>query len=134
QAPIESRVVDFSFRDSQQVVQCCCQIPSLFNCQFTARFAPSGDRQQRCDSRPGHICRFLVDALFPESIQLQTLPEFQPHVTVSKLPAPFEAYLVQQDLCNVGIVLRRLDLGGKQLQLPAFTLLVEDLDALKPSC
>ena len=134
QATIEPRVIDLSFLDSQQVVQRRCRIPALFHCQFAAGFTQPVDRQQRRNPRPSNICLVLIDQFLIEPVQFQPLPQLQPHKTVSELPASFQPNLVQQDSCDVRIVLRRLDLCRKQFQLPAFALLVENLNRLQPPC
>src|SRR5207302_2043717 len=46
----------------------------------------------------------------------------------------FQAHLVQQNAGYLRIILRRLDMRRKQLQLFRLTLFVENLDGLQPAC
>ncbi len=74
QAAIQTRVVDLALVDLQKIVQGGCWIPALLNGQFAARCAQPIDRQQRRHARPGHIGRLVIDRLFEEAIQFQSLP------------------------------------------------------------
>ena len=133
QATVQPRVVDLAFFDSQQIIQSRGRVPALFNRQLTAWRAQPVDRQHRGNPRPGHISLMLVDGLFEEAIQFQTLPKFQTEPDGSELPRPLQTHLVQQHPRHLRIIRRRFHLRREQLQLLRFTLLVENFNRLQPA-
>jgi hypothetical protein len=133
QAAVQACIVDGPHRKAQQVIQRRRRIPALLNSQFARGRAQAVDRQKCGHPRPGHIGGFLIQQAFKEPIQPQPLPQFQPQPASPKLADSLEANPIHPHASNFGIVLRRLHVGRKQLQLPALALLVEDFDRLQPA-
>src|SRR6267154_151555 len=88
----------------------------------------------RCRAHIGHIGGSLIDGLLEEVIEFEPFPELEAQIAGAKLPRPFQAHLVQQNAGYLRIILRRLDMRRKQLQLFRLTLFVENLDGLQPAC
>ena len=74
QTAVQARVVDLPVLDPQQIVEGGGWIPALLDGQFTARRAETIDRQQSRHARPRHVGGFVIDGLFKEPIQFETLP------------------------------------------------------------
>ncbi len=131
QAAIQTRVVDLACFNMQQILQGGRRVPVLFYGQFAARIAQAIDREYCGYSRPRHIRVISVQVLDQELVQLQPLPQLQSQITVAEATRALHSYLLHQHARHIRII-RGFDFGGKQFQLRALAVFVEDLHRLLP--
>jgi hypothetical protein len=135
QTAIEAGVVDLVRIDPQQIVQRRRGKPALLDGQFAARSAQPVDGQHSRHLRPGHIGLVSgpVQQRREQAVQLQLPPQLQTQKTLAEAPRTFQPHAIDEHLRHLLVVPGRSHVGGKQLQLPALALRVEDFDGLQPA-
>ena len=82
---IAAIIIDFGFRNIEQIIKCRASIPILGNMQFAGRFAQASDHQYGRHLVPANVLASRWHQTFTELIQTDGLPQSprQPDITES---------------------------------------------------